>query len=1188
MSAPVWINPTSNFEIIPNNEVFSANLQVQLSTVAGSAKLISGAFPNGITITNQAILDNVLTITISGTVQGSPDESLYRFTLRASDATGAISDQRFSARVHAIEPFVYTSTITQVCNIGIFPDGSFINVALPVTDPTLNSNGNISFSLFSGALPSGLNLTANGMLYGFPYPSQLLETNEGFDDISWDNSPFDLDPSLVSKSYAFNVEVSDGYQIGFVPFSITIERSDIFANANANVSEEYFHAPIFTNANIVNTPGSDVSTLDLGTFSTDSYFYYQLQGFDFENDEIAFDIQPAASVQSQNLYSTSTGIAIANPVASIPLLPSNVSLNGNTGWLSGYLNELSTSFTNYEFYARVFKVFSEPYESTINVDYAVDLPFSIVNYTNQIAINSLAIDDPTTNFDGSTLIFVQGDNFANDYSFGNIVGLNTSNTIVATNNPWGNASTGNTVPFSQQNGIWQFQRITNELNPRTGNVESFYQLNYLEAAPSNVGIIADKTIITSANSLTLVNNIVERNEVFELATLDAVTTITFQDTTNSLFYSIYFDDGNMEIDQTNSPVAPIFNSLTFIDNVNGNYYQLSFSDGNMDIAQETMPGQNLFGSFPLLDTVNGFTYSLEFSNGLLDIVQSATPSNVTFSQITSMNPYESFLLISMDLAQDFSQTVVWDNGSGLGNIISGVPVQLELSASITNESLSTENNPATTEVFMQLVSANINSTGQSYSIGDVLTVIGGTFSNAATVTVANVGLNGQVTSITLGTVANQMYSALPALSNTLVTGGTGSGASLDLSFGVESVVVTFAGQYNNGLSVGFTSANETIAATANCLLLNGQITAINVTNPGAGYTFIPLALINEVAFQLAPAINYELISGSLPLGLQLFSNGMIAGRPSFQNASNSNVQTFSFTAQASVGLNSVESGEEFTNNLTSTQTYTLLLNNNGQPITNMYLGLLLSEGGNDVLFSALNNNQLIPSSIIYREYDPYFGVVSSLRSLMAYGLGTNANLLANIQTTLSEYHNAKTLIFDSLMLVPAVDVYGNNPYSVIALVLRDEYTTVNGNSYSGQVSVDEQGTIVIADPGTQPNMINQLIEYLGPFNANYQPLWLQNTIIDTTVIGSKILIPLVYTIPEAGPDVLFNLQTYFSGANALNNLTFFTDRYVWDAGMIINFDLDTNSFPANATPDSYLVTDEGSSYLIFPKRNILY
>lgn len=1071
MSAPVWVNPVSNFEIIPNLDAFSATLQVQISTVSGSVRLISGAFPNGISITNQYILDGMLTVTLHGTVEGLPTESLYRFTLRATDASGSISDQRFTAKVFAVEPFLYASTITQGSNIGIFPDGSFINIVLPIIDSTTNAN--MTYSLFSGAMPSGLNLSSNGMLYGYPYPSQLLETDEGFDDISWDNSPFDVDPSVVSKTYAFNVQVSDGYQIEFIPYSITIERSDVFANANVNLSEEYYHSPIFTNANIVTA--SDISsTLNLGTFSTDSYFYYQFQGVDFENDEIAFDIQPPDNQTSQSLYSTSTGVAIANDISSTSLLPSNIALNGNTGWLSGYLNEISTSITSYDFYVRVYKVFSEPYESSINVDYAVELPFSIVNYCDQIAINSLAIDVPSTNFDGATLIFV-GDSYASDYSFGNIVGFNTSSAIVATNTPWANVATGNiVVPVSQQNGVWQFQRITNEMNPRTGIVEPFYQLNYLEEVSANVGIIVDKTIISS-NTLSLVNNVVERNNVFEVA------------------------------------------------------------------------------------------------------------SNVAFTQITATNPYESFLDVTMNLVQDYSQAIVWNDVPNLGSVSSGVPVQLELSASVTNEELSTISNPATTEVYMQLVSANINATGQGYSMGNVLTIVGGAFSNAATVTVSSVGVNGQVTGIILNNVSNQLYSALPALSNTLVTGGSGSGASLDLSFGVESVIVTFAGQYNNDLTIGFTSANETVAATANCALVNGQILDINVTYPGSGYTFVPLALINTIEFQLMPTVNYQLISGSLPMGLQLFSNGMIAGRPSFQNSAS----RFTFTAQASVGLNSIESGEEFTNTLTSNQTYTLTLTNNSQPITNMYLALLLSEEGSNTLFSALNNNQLIPSAAIYRQYDPFFGIVSSLRSLMAYGLGTNTNLLENMTTALSEYHNAKTLSFDSLMLVPALDLNHNTQYSVVVLVLRDEYTTVNGNSYSGQLTINDSGNTIVAYPGTQPNMINQLVEYLGPFNASYQPLWLQNTIVDATVIGSNILIPLVYTTPEAGPDVLFNLETYFSGNNTLNNLTFYTDRYVWDAGMIINFDLTTNSFPENATPDSYLIADEGSSYLIFPKRNII-
>lgn len=75
--------------------------------------------------------------------------------------------------------------------------------------------------------------------------------------------------------------------------------------------------------------------------------------------------------------------------------------------------------------------------------------------------------------------------------------------------------------------------------------------------------------------------------------------------------------------------------------------------------------------------------------------------------------------------------------------------------------------------------AVINAAGTGYVVGDILTVAGGTFFVAATVSVETVGGGGDVTSVKIRQSGG--YTADPTLTGNAVTGGTGTGCTLDLT-----------------------------------------------------------------------------------------------------------------------------------------------------------------------------------------------------------------------------------------------------------------------------------------------------------------------------------------------------------------------------------------------------------------------
>jgi len=86
-------------------------------------------------------------------------------------------------------------------------------------------------------------------------------------------------------------------------------------------------------------------------------------------------------------------------------------------------------------------------------------------------------------------------------------------------------------------------------------------------------------------------------------------------------------------------------------------------------------------------------------------------------------------------------------------------------------------------------SPTITSGGTGYTVSDVLTVTGGTFASAVTITVTSVS-GGVITGANYANFGN--YTVLPT-NPVSVTGGTGSGATFTISWGVNAYTITNAG-----------------------------------------------------------------------------------------------------------------------------------------------------------------------------------------------------------------------------------------------------------------------------------------------------------------------------------------------------------------------------------------------------------
>jgi len=140
---------------------------------------------------------------------------------------------------------------------------------------------------------------------------------------------------------------------------------------------------------------------------------------------------------------------------------------------------------------------------------------------------------------------------------------------------------------------------------------------------------------------------------------------------------------------------------------------------------------------------------------------------------------------------------------------------------------------ATATVSVQATSGTtVSSGGTGYTVGDVLTVSGGTFAAAAVLTVATVS-SGVITSITVTTAGN--YSVTPS-NPASVTGGTGSGATFTMQWTMRSgtFVITNAGSgYVEQPTVTFSGGGGSGAAAYATVGSGAVIRALGVTGTQA-------------------------------------------------------------------------------------------------------------------------------------------------------------------------------------------------------------------------------------------------------------------------------------------------------------------------------------------------------------------
>ena len=311
----------------------------------------------------------------------------------------------------------------------------------------------------------------------------------------------------------------------------------------------------------------------------------------------------------------------------------------------------------------------------------------------------------------------------------------------------------------------------------------------------------------------------------------------------------------------------------------------------------------------------------------------------------------------------------------------------------------------------------------------------------------------------------------------------------------------------------------------------------------------------------------------LPQGLKLLPSGNIVGRVSFDTfALDDGATTFD---QRTTTFDLVF---EFTVNVTSTnglvnqlKTFTIrLIREFDQPFDNLYIQAMPPLSDRALLDSLLQDTDIFPPDLIYRNDDPNFGVAQQVIYRHAYGL-TAATYDSYIYS-LDINHYWKKLTLGAVETAQALDDNGNIIYEVVYSRIIDDLVNNSGESVGKSVTLPYEVTTALNGstqtvyPNSLENMRNPVIDTVGQV-SNVLPTWMLSKQADGSVLGFVPAWVIAYTEPGQSGQIAYNIETQF-GADRLNTINFEADRYELDNLLTRNWDRDLQQWhphPATVT-----------------------
>jgi hypothetical protein len=436
------------------------------------------------------------------------------------------------------------------------------------------------------------------------------------------------------------------------------------------------------------------------------------------------------------------------------------------------------------------------------------------------------------------------------------------------------------------------------------------------------------------------------------------------------------------------------------------------------------------------------------------------------------------------------------------------------------------------------------------------------------------------------------------------------------TFAVDSGTTTFDVDLNTRLNIDETTFDSKFDFTVNAFSaateqVGYQLGAITITAGGSGYISQPTVTIS------APPATDTAIQATA--GVVTIIGGVITAI-AIGNPGRGYVTPPTVTITGGGGSNATATTSiievDLINAVSVFRRFTVTVNRAfNEPYETLYIKAMPPEADRALVDQLLQNQDIIPESVLYRADDPNFGIASSVIYDHAYGL--TASSLDLYVSSLDINHYWKNLTLGEIRTARALDAQGNVLYEVVYSAVIDNLVNNDGVSVGKEVTLPypvnegDSTEIDVVYPNSLINMRDQVIDTVGQITPAL-PLWMLSKQVNCQVLGFIPAWVIAYVLPGESGRVAYNIRTQFG--DQLNRVDFKVDRYEIDrsqtydwlpyddstsAGKWIpyppaatTFDSDTTVFDGGSTEFItpafvWAGDDQHDKYLVFPRTNIL-
>jgi hypothetical protein len=298
MAYPQWITPAGNLGIVPSAEYYQYALDAYDTTGGTLAYArVSGILPPGIQITTTGILQGIPVST------AGPDlNQTYIFTIRVTNTSDSlIADRTFQLTITNVAP---PQIVPRNVDLGIYFDGDIVDIQLIATEFVLGDN--LVWTLKSGELPAGLDLTTSGLIHGYlnEIPEIGPSSDPGWDDTEWDlrytltsnaagTLGWDFELGTTSRSFSFTIEVNDGVQADLSTYTLlVIPKMGLSADSTLITVDTTIvdDNPLTVDTGTRHKPIITTTQEDFVAQRQGGWYAFQLQAVDLDEDVLQYVI----------------------------------------------------------------------------------------------------------------------------------------------------------------------------------------------------------------------------------------------------------------------------------------------------------------------------------------------------------------------------------------------------------------------------------------------------------------------------------------------------------------------------------------------------------------------------------------------------------------------------------------------------------------------------------------------------------------------------------------------------------------------------------------------------------------------------------------------------------------------------------------------------------------------------------